>query len=129
MLFFYTSFWFRCLIFFTVHIPFFYSNISRFITRPNFLLLSQKELLIISTISALLNLNWVAYIWRRTTLICFFENPLQCCYQFAIIKINDSRYIALFMVSRCIKKLSSIDCVNIYFSKSIANYLFSILFQ
>ena len=42
------------------------------------------------------------------------------------IKINDSWYIALFVISESIKKLFSIDCVNIYFSKSIVNYLFSI---
>ena len=42
------------------------------------------------------------------------------------VKIKDSQYIALFMVSRFIKKLSSIDWVNIYFSQSIVNYLFSI---
>ena len=42
------------------------------------------------------------------------------------LKINESQYIALFMVSRSIKKLFSIDCVNIYLSQSIVNYLFSI---
>ena len=35
------------------------------------------------------------------------------------LKINESRYIALFMVSGSTKKLFSIDCVNIYFSQSI----------
>ena len=39
-------------------------------------------------------------------------------------KINESLYIALFLVSGSIKKLSSIDCVNIYFSQSIDNYVF-----
>ena len=45
------------------------------------------------------------------------------------IKVNKSRYIALFMVSGSIKKFSSIYCVNIYFSQSIFNYRFSIFFQ
>ena len=34
-------------------------------------------------------------------------------------KVNESRYIALFVVSRSIKKLSPIDCVSIYFSQTI----------
>ena len=38
-------------------------------------------------------------------------------------------YIALFVVSRSMKKLFSIDCVNIYYFYSIENYLFSIFFQ
>ena len=42
---------------------------------------------------------------------------------------NESRYIALLVVSGCIKKLFSIACVNIYFSQSIVNYLFSIFFS
>ena len=37
------------------------------------------------------------------------------------LKLNESRYIALFVVSGSIKKLFSIDCVNIY--------LFSIFFS
>ena len=41
-------------------------------------------------------------------------------------KFKESRYITLFVVSGSIKKFSSIDCVNTYFSQSIANYLFSI---
>ena len=52
------------------------------------------------------------------------------------IKINESQYIALFLVSGSIKKLFSIDwvmevydSVNIDFSQSIVNYLFSIFFQ
>ena len=36
-----------------------------------------------------------------------------------LLKINEPRYIALFMVSGSIKKLVSIDCVNIYLSQSI----------
>ena len=46
-----------------------------------------------------------------------------------LIKINESRYIALFLASGSIKKLLSIDCVNIYFSQSIHNNAFSIFFQ
>ena len=38
-----------------------------------------------------------------------------------ILKGNESRYIALFVVSGSIKKVFSIDCVNIY--------LFSIFFS
>ena len=34
-------------------------------------------------------------------------------------KINESRYIALFVVSGSIKKLFSINYINIYFSQSI----------
>ena len=44
----------------------------------------------------------------------------------AIVKINKSQYIALFVVSGSIRKLFSIDCVNVYFSQSIINYFFSI---
>ena len=47
----------------------------------------------------------------------------------ASVKIKESRYIALFLVSGSIKKLFSIDCVKIYFSQSIAYYLFSITFK
>ena len=43
-----------------------------------------------------------------------------------VLKINESQYIALFVVSGSIRKLFSIDFVNIYFSQSIVNYLFSI---
>ena len=46
--------------------------------------------------------------------------------RFFYLKINESQYIALFVVSRSIKKLFSIACVNIYFSQSIVNYPFSI---
>ena len=49
-----------------------------------------------------------------------------------LLKVNESRYIALFVVSGSMKKLFSIDCVNIYFSKSVvlANiYIFSIFFS
>ena len=46
-----------------------------------------------------------------------------------LVKVNESRYIALFVVSGSIKKLFSVDCVNIYFSQSIVNYLFLIFFQ
>ena len=45
---------------------------------------------------------------------------------FICIKINESHYIALFVVSGSIKKPFSIGCVNIYFFQSIVNYLFSI---
>ena len=41
-------------------------------------------------------------------------------------KINKSQYIALIVVSGSIKKLFSIDRVNIYFSRSMVNYFFSI---
>ena len=33
----------------------------------------------------------------------------------ALLKVNESRYIALFMFSGSIKKLFSIDCINVYF--------------
>ena len=40
-----------------------------------------------------------------------------CCvrlfYQPDLIKVNESRYIALFVVRGPIKKLFSVDCVNI----------------
>ena len=35
------------------------------------------------------------------------------------LKVNESQYVALSVVSGSIKKLFSIDCVNIYFSQSI----------
>ena len=41
-------------------------------------------------------------------------------------KINEVQYISLFVVSGSIKKLFSIDWVNIYFSQSMVNYLFLI---
>ena len=37
----------------------------------------------------------------------------------SVIKVNKSLYIALFMVNGSIKKLFSIDCVNIYFPQWI----------
>ena len=43
-----------------------------------------------------------------------------------LLKITESQYIALFVVSGSIKKLFSIDWVKIYFSQSIVSYLFSI---
>ena len=45
------------------------------------------------------------------------------------IKVNESRCIAFFVVSGSIKKVFSIDCVNIYFSQLIVNYLFLIFFN
>ena len=48
------------------------------------------------------------------------------------IKVIESRYVALFVVSGSFEKLLLIDCVNIYFSQSIvfANiYFFSIYFS
>ena len=47
---------------------------------------------------------------------------------FSIAKANESRYIALFVVSESMKNLFSNDCVNIYFSQSIALPIF-IFFQ
>ena len=44
--------------------------------------------------------------------------------EYLLVKINESQYMALSMVSGSIKELFSIDCVNIYFSQSIFNYLF-----
>ena len=47
-------------------------------------------------------------------------------------KVNESRYITLFVVSGSFKKRFLIDCVNIYFSQSIVYtniYLFSIFFS
>ena len=44
-----------------------------------------------------------------------------CKWKRFLIKVSKSRYIALFVYSRSIKKLFSVDCVNIY--------LFSIFFQ
>ena len=43
-----------------------------------------------------------------------------------LLKITESQYIALFVVSGSIKKLFSIDWVKIYFSQSIVSYLFSV---
>ena len=39
--------------------------------------------------------------------------PLQCPL-FSALEVNESRYIALLVFSQSIKKLFSIDCVNIY---------------
>ena len=41
-----------------------------------------------------------------------------------IIKIKESWYIALFVVSGSIKKLFPIDCINIEFSESLVHCLF-----
>ena len=49
----------------------------------------------------------------------FHNNPIKWEWEDGI-KVNESRYIALFVVSGSIKKLFSIDYVNIY--------LFSIIF-
>ena len=57
----------------------------------------------------------------RRKCLCSFIDDFHVC-----LKINESQYIALFVVCGTIKKLFSIDCVNIYFSQSIVNYLFSI---
>ena len=52
-----------------------------------------------------------------------------------LIKVNESRYIALFVVSGYIKKIFLMDCVNIYlfslfFKIVFANiYVFSIFFS
>ena len=46
-----------------------------------------------------------------------------------LVKVNESRYFALFVVSGSMKKFFSVDCVNIYFSQSIVNYPFLIFFQ
>ena len=45
------------------------------------------------------------------------------------IKVNKSQYIALFVVNRSIKKLFSVNYVNIYFSQSTVNYFFLIFFN
>ena len=59
------------------------------------------------------------------------RNPLT--YSFIIgFKFNKSKYTVLFVVSGSIKKLFSIDCVDIYFSQSIVFpniYFFSIFFS
>ena len=44
------------------------------------------------------------------------------------MKVNESRYISLFVVNGCIKKLLSIGRVDTYFSQSIVNYLFLNIF-
>ena len=46
-----------------------------------------------------------------------------------LLKVNESRYSALFVVSGSIKKIFSIDCVNTDFSQSMINYPCSISFQ
>ena len=33
----------------------------------------------------------------------------------ALLKVNESRYIALFMFSGSVKKLFSTDCINVFF--------------
>ena len=44
--------------------------------------------------------------------------------QYTLVKINESHYIALFVVSGSIKKFFSMNCVNINFSQSVLKYLF-----
>ena len=43
--------------------------------------------------------------------------------------VNKSWYIALFVASESIKKLFSVDRVNIYFFQPIVNFHFSIFFE
>ena len=43
--------------------------------------------------------------------VCVYGGKITLCY---LLKINESRYIALFVVSGSIKKLFSIDYVTIY---------------
>ena len=38
---------------------------------------------------------------------------------YQVIKVSESRYIALFVVSESIKNLYSIDCIYIYFPQSL----------
>ena len=45
------------------------------------------------------------------------------------MKVNESRYISLFVVSGSIKKLLSIGRVDTYFSRSIVSYLFLNIFS
>ena len=60
-------------------------------------------------------LNNISYTRRFNTLKQITGDPRKA----KQLKINEPRYIALFVVSGSIKKLFSIDCVNIYFSQSI----------
>ena len=60
--------------------------------------------------------------WRTSFSFSFADisYSLTRCKLPFLIKVNKSRYIALFVVSGSVQKLFSIDCVNIYFSKSIS---------
>ena len=78
-------------------------------------ILSKKFMILLQTITP----SYLFNIYKR----CFLKNK---------IKVNKSLYIALFAVSGSIKRLFSIDCVNIYFSQLtfLANiYVFSIFFS
>ena len=65
-------------------------------------------------------------------------NIIQCSFQtvhFKLLqvylkaKFKEWQYNVLFVVSGFIKKLFSVDCVNIYFSQLIVNHFFSIFFS
>ena len=75
--------------------------------------------ILIKYISQVIEKHSLKYTVRR-----YRKKPI--AYEKRLLKINKTQYIALFVVNGSIKKLFSIDCVNVHFSQSIINYLFSI---
>ena len=67
------------------------------------------------------------FIWM--CFYCYYEKvrrTMRTAVVSYLLKITESQYIALFVVSGSIKKLFSIDWIKIYFSQSIVTYLFSV---
>ena len=67
------------------------------------------------------NKSFSCEIFKNTFFIEHLSSSYCLCFNDIVIKVNESRYIALFVVSRSIEKLLSIDLVNIY--------LFDVLFS
>ena len=85
---------------------------------------SRKIFLMFYSINWLNCIVWLSLLLEILSNICITIVCIRGCYVIKFdIKVNESQYIALCVVSGSIKKLLSIDCVNIYFSQSIVNYV------
>ena len=54
----------------------------------------------------------------HSIIFCMLETTIKG----VAMQTDESRYIAFFVVSGSVKKLFSIDCVNVYFSQSISDF-------
>ena len=74
--------------------------------------------------------NFPQRIFCITLIVFFFLESKMCNFYHVLLarcniskgfpKLNESRYIALFVVSGSIKMLFSVDCVNIYLSQQLS---------
>ena len=86
---------------------------------------NRKKTLLDIDLSLVLQFDYFQILWFWfTALKTLIENIISQI--LAKFKIKESQYIELFVISRSIKKLFSVDLVNAYFSQSTVNYLFSI---